>query len=917
MSNIFGNASGSGGFISPADKPLDMNQFKIFDLPNGTDPNDAINLSQLTSYNPFNQSLNTTDNVRFQNVNMNGQWNIPNSQPSSPNDTNVYNLVARGALVNIPTSGIFRVNLSRAISPSGSDVDTTINAGAYSYVDLCLIIKNSINQWLTDRAISQVFVSTCTWTLNRFSILITNTNPSAPAPWGPNYSVVYSFAGSIAQYFGYTADNITPWNNINQGQTDINLYSDVDWVSSTDPATPISNGSPFVYSISAGKWYITDTYYTPDFLNNVEFNNSNYEVSQGGYTKLVMNESPTIGTSLWGPSGSGAIQLFASNIALRQNSVERFIINNAETYSFSPSRLNFSYKSNTELASFFNNVNRFSIGPALIKLSSPNGDNFSLTDSTLTLTKNSIARLTVDGTNTKLTSPSNGNTLTINDTSSFIYINSFLRFSTDASSSSLRSPGAGTSLELEDTVITLQTSGTNYLELTNTAMGYYKNDAIRLLINNLMTSLYSPNAQTTGGFQIYINDTDIQMMQFPWTGNPFPYIARIQVSSTGSTILRSRTGLFDCRIDDLGSYLGDSVRARIIANASSSQMVSPGGNSILSVVDTGTNYTLGGVSKLSLISSASTLAYNATNYLYVSSGATLVVDNIARYDALSAGNTTVRSYDSTATLTLQPSVASIVAGTSTVLLNADFTYQKVGQNRIHADSSHTQLISPDGTKAIEANDTGVQINLGTDNYKLPTTRGTAGQVLTYSGVNTTWATPSVTPGSAINSGWSFLPMSSITATATAATRSFYYISMVPMNTVITGIKAYINTPGADFINCAIYRGKNLVAGSPLVMTSGRVTVLSTLDANNYMTLPLILQAGQSNQFTAGEYVTIAYHSSGSGAVYYICAAAPANLGISYISTACYASAGTPTFPANLSLVTPSTTNTIRTHFEFY
>ena len=160
-------------------------------------------------------------------------------------------------------------------------------------------------------------------------------------------------------------------------------------------------------------------------------------------------------------------------------------------------------------------------------------------------------------------------------------------------------------------------------------------------------------------------------------------------------------------------------------------------------------------------------------------------------------------------------------------------------------------------------------------------------------------------------------MSSITGTTTAGIKRFFYISMVPLNTTITGIKAYISIPGSDFINCAIYRGKTLTASSVLVMTTGQLTVSSVV-ASNYMTLPLtFLQTGQSRVFTAGEYVTLAFHSSGTTTVYYICAAAPANLGISYLSTTCYAAAATPVFPANLSLITQSGTNLIRTHFEFY
>jgi hypothetical protein len=174
-----------------------------------------------------------------------------------------------------------------------------------------------------------------------------------------------------------------------------------------------------------------------------------------------------------------------------------------------------------------------------------------------------------------------------------------------------------------------------------------------------------------------------------------------------------------------------------------------------------------------------------------------------------------------------------------------------------------------------------------------------------------------TGANGINAGWAFMPMSFITGTVAAGNKNYFFISMVPLNTEITGIKAYINTPGSDFINCAVYRGKTLTAGSTLVMTSGRISVLSTVDANNYMTLPLALQAGQSRAFTTGEYVTIAFHSSGTTTVYYTFTSSPPNLGISYNSSVCYASGVTPVFPANLSLISQNGTNVIRTNFDFY
>ena len=1066
-------AGGGGGFVSPATEDLDMDGFEITDLQAGTDPGNAVNYGQLTAYNPFNQPLNTTDSVQFQNVNMNGQWNIPNTQPATPNDPNTYSIGARGGIINVPVyvypKNCIEINLFRSANPPVEIVYLPVPSGSYFYADLADLIKDAFN------ALPGAFngIVTCSYCAFFNNKLLLTLNSTMTPPYNFDYQLQGTgYTDDVNYLLGVTNTSRRNYGSPASGNLPVTYSVNIGWYS-TSSSFPVQNGSPYIYSASQDKWYTSEILYTPDFLNNFEFSNTQYSINQGVYTKFVMNAASS---SLWGPDQSGAIQLFASNIALRQNSVERFIINNAETYSFSPSRLNYSYKSNTELASFFNNINRFSIGPTV----------------------------------TSLTSPSTANTLTINDTSSFIYINTVLRLSTDAVSSTLRSPGASTSLLLEDAGATLQTSGTDYIELTNAAMSHVKNGNLRSLIDNTRTNLYSPNVFSTGGFQLAMTDTDIQMMQYP--SSPYPFISRIQVSSTGSTILRSLTGLYSCAVHDtVGGYFSDVSRRRIIANGSSCQMVSPDGassttltdasfaiirssvnrllidasgtsiygvapslpvlnlgvstaslgcsggystvvtsgvtagvavkngagdsrlvvssaestlwspdlasslavsgnnltliinsinrqivtslttafyspslsnsmvlsnngniltcnGSVLNLANAALSYTLagvqrclinsstlklvsnntlaqvaiedtgitttldasctniitvGGTNKLNLNNFTSSLRYNDTNYFNVSnSSIELVKNNAVRFgisDTAASGFSPSNIMVTALADTLWQVSGGSSTGTKLITTPTDASFILNNVTRIHSDSSHSQLVSPNGLQAVEANNTGVQINLGANNYKLPTTRGTAGQVITADagGTTSSWATPSVTPGASINSGWGYLPMSAITATATAATRSFYYISMVPMNTVITGIKAYINTPGADFINCAIYRGKNLVAGSTLVMTSGRVTVLSTVDANNYMTLPLTLQAGQSNQFTAGEYVTICYHSSGSGAVYYICAAAPANLGISYISTACYAAAGTPTFPANLSLVTPSTTNTIRTHFEFY
>jgi hypothetical protein len=426
-------------------------------------------------------------------------------------------------------------------------------------------------------------------------------------------------------------------------------------------------------------------------------------MEQAGFTKFLMNEDPVIGTSLWGPSGSGRIELVNAQINLRQNSVNRFVINNVETYSFSPSLLNYSYKSDTEMADFFNSVNRFSIG---------------------------------------------------------------------STSSILRSPDSN-----------------NYIDINNNGLNYTDAGTNRLSISDTTTYIAAPSSST-----------------------------------------------------------------------------------YCSVANT---------------------------------GASITVDALNRFTAASGGNTTIKSFDNTTTVILAGDNFSATTSTNSLLVNADFNYTKGAQLRIHADNSHSQLLSPNGLQAVEANNTGVQINLGTDNYKLPTTRGTVGQVLTYSGVNTTWATA----GASYNAGFSlFSPLES-TGTIGSGNKPYWYHVMVPCNTVLTGFKTYLTT-GSDPFHVAIYRGKTPNSATTIL---DLLAPIVTVAGGGYYSAAFVVQAGRSNVYTAGEYITVMYHSQGStNSFYNFIGASDTNL--AYTTTANY---GNATPPANLGGTPVLGTIANRLAIEFY
>lgn len=956
MSNVFGNRGGGGGFANPATTNLNMNSiYKIVELANGTDPGDAINLSQLTTYNPFNQSLNTTDNVQFQNVNMNGNWNIPNTQPASINDPNLYIISAQGGLVTIPVGPSFTIKAQMSASPQ-VDVVIPIPHMAYSYLDLCQLIQNSYNTNTID-VIYRGTMTICQYGLGGYLIIEITRELIHLAG---TFIIVYDGPNTPSSALGYTATFTTPCNTIAVAQSPLVFSTFVGWKALGSSTTPITNGSPYIYSSSQDKWYCSENLYTPDFLSYMDFNNSSYNLFQNGTNRLKINATDAY---IYSPNSLNFVNVSNAGMSVVQNSMARVSSTAFSTYMMAPNGITDCSVSNNGVGFMVDTVARFSA------LSASNTTIKSFDDTmTLTLASNSFTAAT--STDNKILLTSSGFTYAHNNIQKMIMnANNFVvsngatpRLDVSGSNSIISAPAGLNRLYLDDSLMkydegaqnrliidtvrsrVISPSGVYTLESNNSGVGLVANGTTRMGISGFQSYVYSPDYHS-----LFANtNTYITMEQGGFTKflmNEDPLIGTSLWGPSGSgkiELLNSRINLRQNSVNRFVinnaetysfapsllnySYKSDTEMAnffnsvnRFSIGSTSTIFKSPDTNNYIDINNNGLTYTDAGTNRLSISDTTTYIAApSSSTYCSVANtGASITVDALNRFTASSGGNTTIKSFDNTTTVTLAGDNFTASTTTNSLVVNADFNYYKGAQLRIHADSSHSQLLSPNGLQAVEANNTGVQINLGTDNYKLPTTRGTVGQVLTYSGINTTWSTPSITPGAAINSGWGYLPMSSITATATAATRSFYYISMVPMNTVITGIKAYINTAGADFINCAIYRGKSLVAGSQLVMTSGRVTVLSVCDVDEYMTLPLTLQSGQSNVFTAGEYVTICYHSSGSGAVYYICAAAPANLGISYISTACYASAGTPTFPANLSLITPSTTNTIRTHFEFY
>jgi len=905
MSNVFGNRGGGGGFVNPATEILDMNNYKITQVGQALTTGDVVGYGQ---------------NALFSSVNMNGAWDIPNTQPSSPNDVNTYNLSARGGLINVTTtpslpSGIFKFTLLRTLPFTTSyEVNIPVPSGYISWPDLNDFFINSFNsQTIADGYPFITFTGGFVTTPAPFRFTVTVQNGQAQTNgWLLNYIVGSTLPGTVYSVFGINGVAVLNYGALGIG-TPLTLQSQVGWFSGTS-SNPVQNGSPYVYSTSQDKWYCSDNLYTPNFQSYMDFNNSSYNLfqngigrissnafstlltapnvitncsvnnngiglivdtvarfsalsggattiksaddqtnmtmtntdvimSQNGFTKFLMNEDQLIGTSLWGPSGSGRIELVNARINLRQNSVNRFVINNAETYSYSPSLLNNYYISDNAITLNYNNAGRVSVGSTTTSLLSPTGSNLNLADSSYSL-----------------------------------YINNSLRFASDAVETDIVSPDINVKMTLATNNIHLETSINSYLDMTDTIFRVRQNNGTRLYIDS------------TNGSTLYGIGSSVSLLRLGDNS--------IDLGLSGS--FKSLYSLSQWTVQNNNTV-------QLLVDATKTRLISPDNTNFLDINNTGLVYTQAGVGRISSTASSTyLLAANSTTLCSVSnSGVGLTVDTVARFTAASGGNTTIKSFDNTTTVTLAGDAFTAATTAGTLLVNSDFSYTKGAQLRIHADASHSQLLSPNGLQAVEANNTGVQINLGTDNYKLPTTRGTVGQVLTYSGVNTTWASL----GASVNAGFSlFNPLLS-TAVSSTGSKPYWYIVMVPCNCILTGFKTVIST-GSDPFHVGIYRGKT---------TNSALTVLDllapivTVAGGGFYSGAFALQSGRSNSYVAGEYITVMYHSQGSTNVFGN-SIGIADTDLSYTSIANYGNAAPP---ANLGSVAVSATNVNRLAIEFY
>jgi len=168
-----------------------------------------------------------------------------------------------------------------------------------------------------------------------------------------------------------------------------------------------------------------------------------------------------------------------------------------------------------------------------------------------------------------------------------------------------------------------------------------------------------------------------------------------------------------------------------------------------------------------------------------------------------------------------------------------------------------------------------------------------------------------------------MPFNSIygnTTTAPTGTRALWYTAITPYATTINGIQMYVDGGGSDTTHFAIYRGylKAGVGTNPglnmaLVGQSAPSLILTTgLPFNR---VPITVVAGQSLAFTAGSYLTIAFHTSGTLNTFLSSPTGFSSVGLCYTTTSNYAN--TASFPATMNNVSINVVSTQRICFDLY
>ena len=177
-----------------------------------------------------------------------------------------------------------------------------------------------------------------------------------------------------------------------------------------------------------------------------------------------------------------------------------------------------------------------------------------------------------------------------------------------------------------------------------------------------------------------------------------------------------------------------------------------------------------------------------------------------------------------------------------------------------------------------------------------------------------------TYGGTIINGMPFNSIYGNTMTSPTGSRALWYNGITPYATLINGITIYVESGGSDTCHFGIYRGyvrtgagTNPGLNMTLVGQSASSTLLTFgLPFNR---VPIVAVSGQNLNFANGEYITIAFHTSGISNTFLSSpTSALSMVSLCWTTVTNYA---TTTFPATITNSAISSASTQRLCFDLY
>ena len=176
-----------------------------------------------------------------------------------------------------------------------------------------------------------------------------------------------------------------------------------------------------------------------------------------------------------------------------------------------------------------------------------------------------------------------------------------------------------------------------------------------------------------------------------------------------------------------------------------------------------------------------------------------------------------------------------------------------------------------------------------------------------------------TPSTNLTQG---MPVNSIygnTIALPTGSRTYWFHAIAPYATKINGLSIYVDSGGADFCHFAIYRSylKSLVGTNPgnsITLCGQSATGVTLTTGMPFNRVPIVAVAGQNLNFDNGEYLTIAFHTSGSSNVFLGTPVGTLFAKLFYTTIANYS---TSSFPASLANTAMSSGFSQRPCFDLY